>query len=145
LGPQRFGRFSWRPALLLLFVFATPLAGIRLCAGHAALLWTEYYVSHGTEKTRAENAFKAGRAASRAIDLLAPLPDARTAARLALSLGEALEVQNPEAALDLSSEVYSALARARSSRLRGIGLGDLADEAGALEARARARALGGRP
>ncbi|HWX25727.1 MAG TPA: hypothetical protein VN083_11815 [Vicinamibacteria bacterium] len=144
MGPERRQRFSWRLVPWLLVVLLTPPLTIRIMEGHAALLWTEYYVSRGPEKVSrsAENAAKAGRAAARAIDLVAPLPDAATAARLSLGLAAAVELQNPGTAWDVAHEVRSALDRARGSSFRGLGLSSLAEEARTLEERTQKEASG---
>jgi hypothetical protein len=145
LGTEPRRRFSARWTAALLLIVVSPIVGIRLAEGHAALLWTEYYAAQGGLRRGADSAARAGKAASRAIDLSAPLPDAAEAARLSLDLGRSLEAQNPSSALEIFSEVRGALDRACASRLRRIGLAALDDEARSLEERARARLEGSRP
>jgi hypothetical protein len=81
------------------------------------------------------------RAARRALERVAPLPWAAEAVRHALELARRLEPSQPKAALDAYADLSGALARARTSRWRGLGLAGLAEEAAGLERAARARAV----
>lgn len=112
--------------------------------GLGAFQWTRYYATRGIAGRRAaEQAERAGRFAARAVEDLAPLPLAVDAARLALDLGRGLEPRDPAAAVALCSGLRPALEGVRASRLRGIGLGSLADEARSLEESARGRSRAG--
>ena len=142
MGTEQRRHFSARWPIAFLLIVASPILGIRLGEAHAALLWTEYYASQGGFKRGADTAARAGRAASRAIDLAAPFPDAAAAARLSLDLGRSLEAQNPASALEIVTEVRSALDRACASHFRRFGLSLLDDEARALEERTRAHLEG---
>jgi hypothetical protein len=85
------------------------------------------------------------RAAQRALERAAPLPWAAQAVRSALELARRLDPEHPKAALSAYADLSGALARARASRWRGLGLGVLAEEAAALEREARARSVGEAP
>jgi len=134
----------WSNLLLVLVIGAALVFGPRSMDGMAALAWVRHFVEQGPAPRGAgEQAQKAGRFAARAIDRTAPLPMARTAARLALDLGRNIEPADPAAALVLYTRVREALGRARGSRVRGFGLEGLASEAATLEQQARVRALQG--
>jgi hypothetical protein len=127
-------------ALLALVALALFL-GPRLIDARSALLWTRHYAALEPPFARpADVARGAGRSAARAVERGAPLPWAAEAARNAIDCGRALGEEDPGAALALYGAVRSALDGARSSRLRGLGLGALADEVRALEESARPRA-----
>ncbi|MBI3932832.1 MAG: hypothetical protein HY317_05405 [Acidobacteria bacterium] len=118
--------------------------GPRLVDGGSALAWVRYHAARGRAVLPEGDAPRAGRWTARAVDLLAPLPQAREAARLGLDLGRSLEAESPKGALAVYTPVREALDRACASPVRGIGLGALAGEARALEARARAAGPAGR-
>jgi hypothetical protein len=123
--------------VLLLLVAAGLAFGPRALDGHAAVAWTRHLSLRNQDTPRALDARAAGRWAARAIDALAPLPGAGEAARLALDYGRRLAPRDPAAARALATPVREALDRAVSSRLRGLGLGGLAEEARRLEAAPR--------
>jgi hypothetical protein len=112
----------------------------RLIHGHAAFQWTRYHVAVGPDSARpGDHARQAGRWAARTIELTAPLPFASSAARQALTLGRTVQDKHGAAALALYTDVRQALDGARASRVRGLGLGGLADEARRLEIAATPR------
>jgi hypothetical protein len=115
----------------------------RLVEGYAALQATRFHAGRMGGPRVGEHARKAGRAASRVIDLVAPLPWSREAARLALDAASSLEARNRPSALAAYEDVEAALQRVTASPLRGTGLGALADEARARRDEARAAAAGG--
>ena len=115
--------------------------GPRLIDTRSALLWTRHYAALEPPLARpADVARGAGRSAGRAVERGAPLPWVAEAVRNALDCGRTLGEEHPGAALALYGEVRSALDGARSSRLRGLGLGALAEEVRALEESARSAA-----
>jgi hypothetical protein len=126
--------------LLLLIIAGAALLGPRLVDGLAALEWTRYYARHGADTRPWDLGHKAGRSAARAIERLAPLPQAAEAAHLAMGIGQLLEDQNPAAALTLYTQLRSALERTQSSRVQGLGLAAVSAEAKTREETARARA-----
>jgi hypothetical protein len=69
-----------------------------------------------------------GRHASQAVDLLAPLPSAWEAARLALDFARNLKPKDAAAARATLTPVREALQRAEGSWLRRLGLGGLREE-----------------
>jgi hypothetical protein len=85
------------------------------------------------------------RSAQRALERAAPLPWAAQAVASALELAQRVEPEHPKAALSAYADLAGALARARASRWRGLGLGNLAEHAAALERAARARSQRARP
>jgi hypothetical protein len=124
-------------AVLALLVVALVLAP-RILEGRAALAWTRYHVTQAPlAKHPGQHTRQAGYFAAQAVDLLAPLPDAAEAARLALALGQVIESRDHAAALTLYTQVRAALERVRASRWRGLGFGGLAAEAGRLAEAAR--------
>jgi hypothetical protein len=139
--PPRRRRLSIDLALLLVIVGGVGL-GPRLMDGWAALQWTRYYAALGAAGAQhpGDVGNRAGRAAARVIDATAPLPTAQEAARLALDLGRNLEPAHAGMAAVLYAHVRGALDRATASRVRGLGLAALADEA-----RQRESALQNRP
>jgi len=139
LAARRSSRRSYLlEAALLAFIALGLLLGPRLIDTRSAVLWTRHYAALEPPFDRpADTARQAGRAAARAVDRGAPLPWAREAVRNALDCGRTLAEAHPAAALVLYGEVRPALDRARSSRLRGVGLGSLAQEVRGLEESAR--------
>jgi hypothetical protein len=134
-----------RPFLALATVWAVLLAvaavGVpRLVDAWRALEWTRFHCARVAGPRPGEQARRAGRAAARVVDLAAPLPWAREAARLALDAAGRLEGPNRPSALAAYEEVEAALDRARSSVVRGLGLGALAEEARAKADEARGEA-----
>ena len=116
--------------LLLLLVLAL---GPRLLEGRTALAWTRYHAAQAAAAKRpGVHVREAAHWATQALESLAPLPDAAEAARVALSLGPAVEARDRAAALTLYTEVRAALERLRASGWRGWGLAGLAAEAARL-------------
>lgn len=138
-------RGGWRGNLLIALTIGLALfLGPRVIDGWAGFEWTKYYAVHGIAGRRAmEQAERAGRAAARAVENLAPLPPAADAARLTLGLARDLEARDPAAAAALCAPLSEALDRTAAAPLRGRGLGVLAAEAHSLEASARARSKPG--
>jgi hypothetical protein len=124
--------------LLLLLVGAGLALAPRVVDGLAALDWTRHLSGRNLGTPRVLDARATGRWAARAIDALAPLPQAGEAAQLALDYGRRLQAKDPAAARGLATPVREALERAVASRLRGFGLDALAEEARQLEAGPRA-------
>jgi hypothetical protein len=123
--------------LLLALLVAVLALSPRALEAHAALQWTRYLAARAASAPRpGDNARQAARWAVRALDAGAPLPDAAEAARTALDLGKGLSPRDHDTALAVYTEVRSALDRARASRVRGLGLSELAEEARRLEAEA---------
>jgi hypothetical protein len=121
-------------------------AGPRLIEGFSARQWVRYHAARGASAARpAEHLRGAARAAVRALDRVAPLPWGAEAARQALELARRLEPVQPKTALEAYAELATALSRARASRWRGLGLGELAEQAATLERAARARNTDGGP
>jgi hypothetical protein len=121
-------------------------AGPRLIDGYSARQWALHHAAQGASAARPTDDLRgAVRAAQRALERAAPLPWASQAARSALGLARRLEPDHPKAALAAYADLSGALARARASRWRGLGLGSLAEEAAALEREARARSQGAQP
>ena len=121
--------------------FLTP----RIVEGYAAIQATRFHARRVNGPRAGEQARKAGHAASRVIDLVAPLPWSREAARLALDAASSLEPRNRPSALAAYDEVQGALDRALASSIRGAGLGPLAEETRARRDEARAGAAGTHP
>ena len=122
---------------LLLLLLALAL-GPRFLEGQTALAWTRYHAAQATAAKRpGVHVRQAAHWAAQALESLAPLPDSAEAARVALSLGQAVEARDRTAALTLYTEVRAALERLRASRWRGWGLGGLAAEAARLAEAAR--------
>jgi hypothetical protein len=131
-GPlaKRFWPGFLAEVFLVALVAALALAP-RLFDGLSALAWTRYHVAEAARAPRpGEHARQAGHWAALALDALAPLPAGAEAARLAIGLGPSIEVRDRPAALTLYTEVRAELERLRTSRLRGLGLAELAAEAG---------------
>jgi hypothetical protein len=125
--------------LFLVSLVAALALAPRLFDGFAALSWTRYHVAQAAAAPRpGEHARQAGHSAALALAALAPLPGGAEAARLALGLGQSIEARDRPAALTLYTEVRAELERLRTSRFRGLGLDELAAEAGR-------RAEGARP
>jgi hypothetical protein len=136
-----FGRIA--PLLVASGLGLLGLLGPRLMDGLAALDWTRYHVGRcPSARHPAEEAAKAARWSALAIDRLAPLPPAATAARLALDLGHSLAAKEPRAVQALCLQVRGALDGVAAQPLRGLGLGALAEEARALESATASRAQG---
>jgi hypothetical protein len=110
----------------------------RLVDGYASLQWTRYHAPRGAAGRRGlEHARQAVRSATRTLDLTAPLPWAREASELGLQASRRVESDGDRAAaLELYAELRASLDQARSSPLRGLGLGGVAGEARSLEAAA---------
>jgi hypothetical protein len=123
-----------------LILLASLVVAPRLMEGYGALLWTRFHAARASGPHPGEHARKAGRAAARTIDLVAPLPWAREAAHLAMDAAGGLESQNRPSAISAYDDVRAALERATSSRFRGFGLGATAEEAGRKDEDARAAA-----
>jgi len=115
----------------------------RLIEGYDALQVTRFHARRIGGPRVGEHARKAGRAAARVIDLVAPLPWSREAARLALDAASSLESRNRPSALAAYEDVDAALERATASPFRGAGLRALADEARARRDEARTVPAGG--
>ena len=113
------------------------LAAPRLLEGHAAVEWTRHHASPGASLRPAERARQASRSAVLALDRLAPLPWGAEAARLALEVGRGLPSRDRAAALGLAHDLRVTIERLRASRLRGIGLQSLLEDARQLEEEAR--------
>jgi hypothetical protein len=140
----RFRRLTLDLALLLAAV-AMLVLGPRFVEGRSALEWTRYYSARGTQLPKsADVGMRAGRAAARAIDRLAPLPQATEAARLALDFGRRLAGKNPAAAHTLFVELGAALERARTSGF-GAGFDGLTAEAHQLEQQTESAGETGKP
>jgi hypothetical protein len=112
----------------------------RLVDGYGALQWARFHAARATGTRPGEHVRKAGRAAARVIDRVAPLPWAREAARLALDAAGSLEAPNRPSAVAAYGEVRTALDEASASRIRGLGLGAITEEARARDDEARAAA-----
>jgi hypothetical protein len=133
---NRSGRLAFEAAwlgALLVAAWLTP----RLVDGYRALQWTRFHAARVGGPRPGEHARKAAHAAARAIDLTAPLPWAREAARLVLDASNGLEEPNRPSAEAACDEVRGALDRASASRFRRVGLGALAEEARARGDEAR--------
>ncbi len=138
--PEKPRRHSIDLALVLIVVAALGL-GPRVVDGYAALQWTRYYVRHGQGDLKVwDYGHRTGRVAARAVERLAPLPQAGEAARLGLEVGQALQAQNAAAALTVYTPLRVELEAARANRLRGLGLGAVAAEVKAREDDARSQA-----
>ncbi|HEY5906950.1 MAG TPA: hypothetical protein VIZ31_02845 [Vicinamibacteria bacterium] len=118
-------------------VFGILLAGLACAAlalapgmvdGFHALQWIRHFSARNAPAPRVLDARPAGRWAARAVDGLAPLPQAWEAARLGLELGRRMQAKDGAAARALLSQVREALERAEASRLRSLGLGSLREE-----------------
>ena len=119
-------------ALLLLLLLVLAL-GPRFLEGRTALAWTRYHAAQATAAKRpGVHVREAAHWAVQALESLAPLPDAAEAARVALSVGQAVEGRDRTAALTLYTEVRAALERLRGSGWRGWGLAGLTAEAARL-------------
>ncbi len=119
-------------AFLLLLLLVLALAP-RLLEGRTALAWTRYHAAQATAAKRpGVHVREAAHWAVQALESVAPLPDAAEAARVALSVGQAVEGRDRTAALTLYTEVRAALERLRASGWRGWGLAGLTAEAARL-------------
>ena len=130
-------RVSSKLLLLLFLLVAVPAVVLapRALEAHAAVQWTRFLGGRAASAARpGENAQQAARWAVRALDAAAPLPDAGEAARTALDLAKGLTPREHDAALSVFTDVRAALDRACASKLRGLGLSELAEEARRLEA-----------
>jgi hypothetical protein len=119
--------------LLLALVCAGLAAAPAFVDGYLALQWTRHLSARNVPSPRVADARPAGRWAARAIDGLAPLPQAWEAARLALDLGRRMQAKDGQAARALLGQVREALERAESSRFRSLGLGGLRAEVAQAE------------
>jgi len=117
----------------------------RLLEGQAALQRARYHAERAGGRRSAEHAREAARAAVEGLDRLAPLSLGTEGVRVALDLGKRLQARDRAAALALVREVRVGIERVRASRLRGFGLGPLADEARGLEEGLTAPAAEARP
>ena len=121
-------------AVVLLIVVCPVLAfAPRVVEGYLALQWTRHLVARNAAAPRIADARLVGRWASRAVDGLAPLPQAWEAARLALDFARRLRLKDAAAARALVTPVREALERAEGSLVRGHGLGTLREEAWQVE------------
>jgi hypothetical protein len=128
--------------LALVMAVAIPWLGPRVVEGRSALAWTRFRAARAVvEADPTRSAREAARQADRAIRLLAPLPEAGEAAVLALDVGREVEARDPGLAREVYATVGDSLAAVRAFAPRGLGLGSVAQETGALEASA-ARRLG---
>jgi hypothetical protein len=112
-------------AFVLLSIGAGLALAPRLVDGYLALQWTRHLTVRNVEAPRLADARPAGRWAARAVDGLAPLPQAWEAARLALEYSKKMRLRDASAARAILSPVREALERAEASRFRGFGLGEL--------------------
>lgn len=125
---------AWLPTLAVLALCAAlSWSAPSACDGYAALQWTRHSAAGAGPEAPRERLRSTTRQAVRAVERLAPLPQAAEAARLALGLGRRLERERPGEARGLYAQVRSALEGCRQSRWRGIGLGPVLEEARALE------------
>jgi hypothetical protein len=115
---------------LVLAAWRTP----SLCDGYAALQWTRHYAGGGGGEPAREMLRLTARQAVRAVERLAPLPQAAEAARLALAVGQRLAGERPREARALYAQV-----RASLEGRRGLGFSSALEEARALEAASEAR------
>lgn len=122
-------RASVVSSLAVLAALALALLAPRLADGYAALQWTQHYAQGLGRESPQERLRQCGRQAARAIDRLAPLPQAARAARLGLDLARRLRAERSVEARALCVVVHEALERQRASAWRGWGLAALADEA----------------
>ncbi len=122
-------RASILSSLALLGALGLALLAPRLADGYTALQWTRHYAQGLGRESPHERLRQCGRQAARAIDRLAPLPQAARAARLALDLARELRAERSVEARALRVVVHEALARQRASAWRGMGLAALGDEA----------------
>jgi hypothetical protein len=134
-----FGRSLLVEALLLAAILALAFAP-RFVQGQTALAWTRFHVGMASRVNRpGEHVRQAGHWAAQALEEAAPLPVGAEAARLALSLGPAIEERDRVAALTMYTQVRAELQRLRASRWRGLGLHGLAVEADRRAEAARRR------
>ncbi len=112
-----------------------------LADGYTALAWTRHWAAPATEGhvAEAERLRQLDRWSVRAVDGLAPLPQAREAAQHALNVAAATEARAPIAAASLYANLAAALERPTVSRWRRLGLTELATQARAREALLRTR------
>ncbi len=120
-------------AFLLIALCAVLAFAPRLIEGYLALQWTRHLVARNAVAPLVLDARPAGRWAARAVDALAPLPQAWEAARLALEFARRLRPKDAAAARALVTPVREALERAEGSVVRGYGLGSLREEAWQVE------------
>lgn len=123
--------------LALLLLALSLLAAPRLLEGLAALEWTRHHAWVGTSLRPAERARQASLSAVLALDRLAPLPGGAEAAGLALEVGRRLSARERVAALGLAHDLRVTIERLRASRVRGLGLQALLEEARRLEEETR--------
>jgi hypothetical protein len=130
--------------LLVLLVIGLGVAP-RLIGGRSALEWTRHHAARGAvERQPGADLRGAGRWAARTIELLAPLPPAGEAARLALALGDSAGARDPQATLALCVEVRGAIDRVGATAWRDLTLRDERETARRCESEARLLAPGGR-
>ncbi len=136
-----FGRLTAQ-ILALALIAAAVLAGPRLAEGYGDLQWVRFHVRLMSAPRGADHARRAGHAAARVVDLVAPLPWAREAAGLALDAAQSLSAKNAVSAAAVYAEVRGALDRASSSPVRGFGIEDVVARARTLDDGARVKAAG---
>jgi len=125
---------------LLALVLGFAVAGPRCVEAVSASEWARYHSGLAVRGLRsAEEARLAGRAAARALDRGAPLPQAADGARAVLLLGRELQLSDPRAVLAAYGPVLEVLDRIESSRWRGTGLRELSAELRRLDQEARSR------
>ena len=121
-------------ALVILGASCVLLAEVpRLVDGYLALQWTRHFAARNDQEPRALDARPAGRWTARAVDGLAPLPQAWEAARLAMGFARRLQVKDAAAARALLAPVREAVERAEASWWRHFGAGELREEIWQLE------------
>jgi hypothetical protein len=139
-----FGRLAAQTLGLLLIAAAATLAP-RLAEGYGSLQWVRFHARLTGAPHGADHARRAAHAAARAVDLTAPLPWAREAAGLALDAALSLGAKNAASAAAVYLETRSALDRAASSSVRGLGLEDVTARARKLDDEARTKASAAAP
>jgi hypothetical protein len=97
----------------------------RVVRGYLALQWTRHLTARNALAPRVADARLSGRWAARAVDGLAPLPQAWEAARHVLDYSQRLRLKDAAAARAALTPAREALERAEASRWRRFGLGDL--------------------
>ena len=113
-------------AILLLGLVCAGLAlAPRVVDGYLALQWTRHLVGRSANAPRVGDARITGRWAARAVDGLAPLPQAWEASRLVLDFSRRVALKDAAAARAALTPAREALSRMEASRWRGLGLGDL--------------------
>jgi hypothetical protein len=115
-------------------------AGPRVVEGYRSLQWARHHlVEAGRFQRPSEHARQAGHFAARTLEAFAPLPVGTAITRDALDLAARLQPKDPTAARTVYTEVRGALERLRASRVRGFGLGALAEDVRRREAELQAR------